>query len=148
MATIDYAIVGGYLAMLLLVGFLLSKKAGADLESYFLGGRKLPWWVLGASGMSSNLDVAGTMMLVAMITMFGLQGFFIEFRGGVVLPIAVFLAFMGKWHRRSCVMTTAEWMELRFGSGWQGRAARITATITCLPSHRRDRVPCPSVTTN
>jgi Na+/proline symporter len=48
----------------------------------------------------------------------------------VVLPIAVFLAFMGKWHRRSQVMTTAEWMLLRFGRGVQGRAARMTAALT------------------
>jgi solute:Na+ symporter, SSS family len=92
----------------------------------------MPWWMLGSSGMASNLDVAGTMTIVALIYQYGLHGLFIEFRGGVVLPIAVFLAFMGKWHRRSAVMTTAEWMLLRFGTGAQGRAARATAAFTYL----------------
>jgi Na+/proline symporter len=130
MVGIDYAMIGGYLVLLLIVGVWFARKAGADSEAYFLGDNKIPWWALGSSGMSSNLDVAGTMTIVTLLYLFGLHGFFIEMRGGVVLPIAVFLAFMGKYHRRSEVMTTAEWMELRFGTGWQGKLARVTAALT------------------
>lgn len=82
--------------------------------------------------MSSNLDAAGTMTIVTLIYSFGIHGFFIEMRGGVVLPIAVFLAFMGKWHQRSQVVTTAEWMKLRFGKGFGGSAARFLAALTYL----------------
>jgi Na+/proline symporter len=132
MQTIDYAIIAGYLVALAWIGMALARRAGQSAEHYFLGGRAMPWWALGASGMASNLDVAGTMAIVALIHRYGLHGFFVEFRGGVVLPIAVFLGFMGKWHRRSAVMTTAEWMLLRFGDGPQGRAARATAALTYL----------------
>ncbi|MEM1099835.1 MAG: hypothetical protein AAGH92_13740, partial [Planctomycetota bacterium] len=79
-----------------------------------------------------NLDAAGTMTIIALIYLYGLHGFWIEMRGGVVLPIAVFLAFMGKWHQRSQVVTTGEWMRLRFGHDWQGVAARYTAAATYL----------------
>ncbi len=130
MVGIDYAIIASYLVLLLAVGVWFARRAGADTGEYFLGGKTMPWWALGASGMSSNLDVAGTMTIVTLLYLFGLHGFFIEMRGGVVLPIAVFLAFMGKYHRRSEVMTTAEWMELRFGHGWQGKLARGTAALT------------------
>lgn len=132
MHTLDYTIVIAYLAILAIIGALLAKRAGASPEHYFLGGRSMPWWALGASGMASNLDVAGTTTLVALLYSYGIHGFFIEMRGGVVLPIAVFLAFMGKWHRRSGAMTTAEWMTLRFGDGRQGKAARLTAAATYL----------------
>jgi len=132
METLDYAIILLYLAVLAVIGAVLARRAGQSSEHYFLGGRALPWWALGSSGMASNLDVAGTMAIVALIHLYGLHGFFIEMRGGVVLPIAVFLAFMGKWHRRSAVMTTAEWMLLRFGTGAQGRAARFMAALTYL----------------
>lgn len=132
MQTLDYAIIGAYLVALAVIGLVLARRAGQSSEHYFLGGRTLPWWGLGASGMASNLDVAGTMTIVALLYLYGLHGFFIEMRGGVVLPIAIFLAFMGKWHRRSAVMTTAEWMLLRFGDGPQGRAARMTAALTYL----------------
>lgn len=129
---IDYGVIAFYLVVLAVIGLVLARRAGQSSEHYFLGGRAMPWWALGASGMASNLDVAGTMTIVALIYMYGLHGFFIEMRGGVVLPIAVFLAFMGKWHRRSAVMTTAEWMLLRFGNGAQGKAARLTAALTYL----------------
>ncbi|HWA24244.1 MAG TPA: hypothetical protein VG734_01120 [Lacunisphaera sp.] len=132
MALIDYVIIAAYFAGLAAIGVWIARRAGASAEDYFLGGRQMPWWTLGASGMASNLDVAGTMAIVALIHRYGLHGFFVEFRGGVVLPIAVFLAFMGKWHRRSGTMTTAEWMLLRFGSGPAGRMARTTAALTYL----------------
>lgn len=132
MQALDYAILAAYLLGLLAIGVLLARKAGRGDEDYFLGGRNIPWWALGASGMSSNLDVAGTTAIIALIYHYGLHGFFIEFRGGVVLPIAVWLAFMGKWHRRSGVTTTGEWMLLRFGTGPGGVAARVTAAMTYL----------------
>ena len=132
MHTLDYAVVAVYLVGLVAVGFALTRKAGRSGEDYFLAGRETPWWALGASGMSSNLDAAGTITIITLLYLHGLQGFFIEMRGGVVLPIAVFLAFMGKWHMRSRVMTTGEWMLLRFGSGGQGRLARYTAALTYL----------------
>jgi len=132
MHAIDYAVIGLYLLALLIAGTWLARRAGSNVDEYFLGGHRLPWWALASSGMSSNLDVAGTMTIVAMVTLFGLHGLWIEMRGGVVLPIAVFLAFMGKWHRRSGVMTTAEWMTLRFGAGPGGTLARLAAAGTYI----------------
>lgn len=132
MVFVDYAILVFYLAGLFGIAAWLARRAAQGSDHYFLGGRRLPWWALGSSGMSSNLDAAGTMTILTLIYLYGLHGFFIEMRGGVVLPIAVFLAFMGKWHQRSGVVTTAEWMRLRFGPGAQGTAARVTAAFTYL----------------
>ena len=130
MHTLDWVVIGAYFAVLLVMGIWLARRGRRDTTDFFLGNNRLPWWALGTSGMSSNLDVAGTMAIVAMVSLYGLHGLFIEMRGGVVIPIAVFLAFMGKWHRRSGVMTTAEWMLLRFGRDAWGRAARTTAALT------------------
>lgn len=132
MQPLDHAVIAAYLTGLTVIGVVIARRAGQSAEHYFLGGRSLPWWALGASGMASNLDVAGTMAIVALLHLYGLHGFFIELRGGVVLPLALFLAFMGRWHRRSAVMTTAEWMLLRFGDSAQGRAARVMAALTYL----------------
>ena len=129
---LDYSIIVGYLVMLVAVAVWVARKASKGSEHYFLAGKNLPWWALGASGMSSNLDAAGTMTIISLIYLYGIHGFFIEMRGGVVLPIAVFLAFMGKWHQRSRVVTTGEWMLLRFGHDWQGRLARYAAAATYL----------------
>ncbi len=132
MHPVDFSIIIVYAVALIGIGIFLSRRAAKSSEHYFLAGRSTPWWALGASGMTSNLDVAGTMTIITMIYLFGVHGFFIEMRGGVVLPIAVFLAFMGKWHRRSGVMTTAEWMGLRFGEGKDAHISRGLAAFTYI----------------
>jgi Na+/proline symporter len=43
--------------------------------------------------------------------------------------MAFFMVFMGKWNRRANVMTVAEWMKFRFGSGRDGDAARIISAV-------------------
>jgi solute:Na+ symporter, SSS family len=132
MGIIDYSIIIVYLLILIGIGIYLQKRASKSTESFFLGDKNMPWWALGASGMASNLDVSGTMIIAALIYALGVQGFFIEIRGGVVLILAFFMIFMGKWNRRAEVMTTAEWMEFRFGKGRQGEAARVLAAIAQL----------------
>ena len=132
MHPIDYIIVIIYLLGIVGLGFFLQKKASAGIESYFLGDRNLPWWALGASGMASNTDIAGTMVIVALIYALGTKGFFIEIRGGIVLVMAFFMVFMGKWNRRANVMTLAEWMQLRFGRGREGNIARLISAIANL----------------
>ena len=132
MSTIDLIIIIMYLLAIVVVGLLVQKKASQGVDSYFQGNRKLPWWVLGASGMASNTDIAGTMINTAFIYALGTKGFFIEIRGGVTLIMAFLMVFMGKWNRRSQVMTQAEWMHFRFGTGKEGDFARIISAIAAI----------------
>ena len=132
MATIDIIIIVVYLSAIVVVGLVMQKKASAGIDSYFLGNRNLPWWALGASGMASNTDIAGTMINTAFIYALGTKGFFIEIRGGVTLIMAFLMVFMGKWNRRSQVMTQAEWMHFRFGTKKEGDVARIISAIASI----------------
>ncbi len=132
MHAIDFGIIAVYLIFLISIGLYAQRKAGKNPESYFLGNRNMSWWALGSSGMASYLDVAGTLIIVAFIYAIGVQGLFIEIRGGMVLIMAFLMIFMGKWNRRAQVMTVAEWMKLRFGSGRQGNSARLLSAIANL----------------
>ncbi|HOP49742.1 MAG TPA: sodium:solute symporter [Ignavibacteriales bacterium] len=126
---VDYAIVVFYLVSVVVLGFYFQKKASKSIDAYFLGENGLPWWALGASGMASNVDLSGTMILAALIYSLGVVGYYIEIRGGIVLIMSFFMIFMGKWNRRSGCMTVAEWMKFRFGDGKQGRYARIISAV-------------------
>ena len=126
----DYAIIAAYLIALVGLGFYLSKRASASVEDYIVGGRKLPWWMLGFSGMASFLDVAGTMLIVSFLFMLGPRGLFIEFRGGAVLVLAIMMLWTGKWHRRSGCLTGAQWMLFRFGDGPGGRFAQLAKALS------------------
>jgi len=132
MVGIDFIIVSIYMIGLIIVGSWFQKKASQGIDSYFLGNRSLPWWALGASGMSSNLDISGTMIIVALVYAIGAKGFYIEIRGGVTLVMAFLMVFIGKWSRRAGVMTLAEWMRFRFGSDREGKLARLITALTSI----------------
>lgn len=125
LATIDVVIIVGFLVAVTIIGAVMSRMASQGLEDYFLGGNKIPWWVLGISTATSNFDMSGTMIIVAVVFGLGYQGFLVEMRGGVGLSLAFLMVFLGKWLRRSRVMTSAEWMKLRFGTDRQGRSAHL-----------------------
>ena len=131
---LDYTVIAVYSLILVLMGILLAKKASGGLEDYFLGGGSLPWDFLGCSGMASWFDVTGTMVITSFLFMIGPKALYIGFRGDAVLILIFLLCFTGKWHRRSGVLTGAEWMQFRFGKGRDADAARLlTAIVSILP---------------
>ncbi|MDD2764850.1 MAG: hypothetical protein PHE83_12845 [Opitutaceae bacterium] len=133
LAPLDYAIIIGYLGLSLIMGVLMTRKASSGLDHYFLGGRTLPWYLLGVAGMANWFDLTGTMIITSFLYMLGPRGLYIEFRGGAVLILAFMLAYTGKWHRRSGCMTGAEWMTYRFGEGKAAEGVRLlSAAVNIL----------------
>lgn len=128
LSAIDQVIVVLYLAAIMGIGLAMKRRASKGMSSYFLGGRQLPWWALAMSGSSSYFDITGTMWIVSTFIVLGLKGMWVHWLWG--FPITAFyLAYMGKWIRRSDVMTGAEWMMTRFGSGRAGDIARLSYTL-------------------
>ncbi len=129
LSPLDISIIVGFLLAVTAIGWAMSRAASRGVEDYFLGGNKIPWWVLGISSATSNFDMAGTMIIVAVVFSLGYQGFLVELRGGVGLSLAFLMVFLGKWLRRSRVMTSAEWMKLRFGTDRSGKAAHLLSAL-------------------
>ncbi|HET6861918.1 MAG TPA: hypothetical protein VFH91_02695 [Pyrinomonadaceae bacterium] len=131
LSRIDQLIVVLYLAAIMGIGIAMKRKAARGMSSYFLGGRQLPWWALAMSGSSSYFDITGTMWIVSTFIALGLKGMWVHWLWG--FPITAFyLAYMGKWIRRSNVMTGAEWMKTRFSSGKAGDIARLSYTLFAI----------------
>ncbi|MEM9219316.1 MAG: sodium:solute symporter [Cyanobacteria bacterium P01_F01_bin.150] len=130
LAFVDQLIILAYFVTVIVVGVYFSRRAAQGLSDYFLGGRKLPWWAIGMSGTASNFDMTGTMVIISFFFAIGLQGFWVAMRGGMALPYGILMVYMGKWLRRSQVLTTAEWMELRFGKGRAGKLARLLSAVS------------------
>src|SRR5271156_2730302 len=124
LAPIDVAIIIGYFVLTLIAGLAMSRRASASLDHYFLGGRSLPWYLLGIAGMTNWFDLTGTMIITSFLYLLGPRGLFIEFRGAALM-LAFLLAYTGKWHRRSGCMTGAEWMKYRFGTTRSAEALRV-----------------------
>ncbi|NOX90144.1 MAG: Na+:solute symporter [Calditrichaeota bacterium] len=131
MQFLDFVIIVVYFILVLGSGFLFRKKAAQNLESYFLGGRKISWIMLAMSGSVSNFDITGTMWIVSMLFILGMKSMWIHWMWGFLMG-AFFMAYMGKWVRRSKVMTAAEWMKTRFGEDGGGKAARTMYAIMAI----------------
>ena len=131
MEFVDYLIIAFYFVVVVGLGFWYRRRASQDLESYFLGGKRLHWLALAMSGSVSNFDITGTMWIVSILFVLGFKSMWHHWMWGFLMG-AFFMGYMGKWVRRSNVMTAAEWMETRFGSGTAGRLARTTSALIAV----------------
>ncbi|HER34055.1 MAG TPA: hypothetical protein ENO19_01115 [Halothiobacillaceae bacterium] len=131
MAAVDYLIIVLYFAVVIALGFWYQRRASRNLDSYFLGGKSIHWLALAMSGSVSNFDITGTMWIVSILFVLGFKSMWHHWMWGFLMG-AFFLSYMGKWVRRSNVMTAAEWMVTRFGRGPAGIFARTTYALMAV----------------
>ena len=131
LSPIDAGIVIAYMLLVFGVGAYMERRAGKNIESYFLGGRTMPWWLLGMSGSSTFFDITGTMWMVSVFYVLGMRGMWEHWFW--CFPFAGFvLAYKAKWAYRSGVLTGMEWLIFRYGPGRAGQAARLMTLIISL----------------
>jgi len=110
---LDYSIILGYLVLVVLIGFFLSRKAGKSLNHYFLGGNQIKWYFLGLSNASGMFDISGVMWSVTLLFVYGLKSAWIPWLWPVWNQVFI-MVFLALWIRRSNVMTGASWVLTRF----------------------------------
>ena len=130
---IDSSIIVIYLVAVVLMGLWLRSRAGEGMDAYFLGGRSIPWYVLGVSNASSMFDIAGTMWLVSMLFVYGLKGTWLPWLWPTFNQIFLMI-YLAVWIRRSGVVTGAEWIGTRFGKGRGAELSRIAIVVFALIS--------------
>jgi SSS family solute:Na+ symporter len=128
---VDVAVLVAYFAVTILVGLWVSKRGSKDLDSYFLGGKSLPWYVLGISDASGMFDISGTMLMVYWLFAYGLKSVWLPFLWPVFNQIFLMM-FLSAWLRRSNVLTGAEWIRFRFGSKTGANLAHISVIVFAL----------------
>lgn len=115
LSALDITIIVLYLGLLIFIGFYSKRKASRNLESYLLGGKSIPWYMLGLSNASGMFDISGTVWLVAITVIYGLKSIYIPWLWPVFNQIFLMI-YLSAWLRRSGVTTGAEWIGFRFGS--------------------------------
>jgi len=133
MHPIDQAIILLYLILVVGTGIVLSRRASKNMDSYFLGGKTVPWYFLGISNASSMFDISGTMWLVYMVFVYGLKGIWMPWMWPTFNQI-FFMVYLAIWVRRSNVLTGAEWIQTRFGTGRGSELSSLSVTIFALVS--------------
>lgn len=113
---VDILIICAYLIVIVLIGLFLKKKAAKNMDSYFLGGKSLPFYMLGLSNASGMFDITGTMLMVYWAFAYGFKSLWIPWLWPVFNQIFL-MVYLSVWLRRSNVLTGAEWIKTRFGHG-------------------------------
>jgi SSS family solute:Na+ symporter len=132
LTTLDIVVLIVYFVGMISVGFYATRRASKNLDSYFLGGKTLPWWLLGISNASAMWDITGTMWFVYILYAYGMKAVFLPW----VWPIfnQIFDAvYLSKWIRRSNARTGAEWITTRFGARG-GELSRAVIVLFALIS--------------
>jgi Na+/proline symporter len=88
----------------------------------------MPWYVLGISNASGMFDISGTMLLVYWMFIYGLKSVWIPWLWPTFNQIFL-MVYLSAWLRRSKVMTGAEWIKTRFGTG---RGAQLSHLIVVI----------------
>jgi SSS family solute:Na+ symporter len=128
---LDLAIIVGYFIVVILIGLWVSRRGSKDLNSYFLGGKSLPWWLLGISDASGMFDISGTMWLVYILFVYGLKSLWLPWLWPVFNQIFLMM-FLSAWLRRSNVLTGAEWIQTRFGRERGANLAHLSVVFFAL----------------
>jgi len=128
---LDLGIIGVYLVATILLGLWVSKRASRDLDSYFLGGKTIPWYILGISNASGQFDITGTMLLVYWCFAYGLKSVWFPWVWPTFNQIFLMM-YLATWLRRSNVLTGAEWIQTRFGRGRGANLAHISVVVFAL----------------
>jgi Na+/proline symporter len=121
---------------MLVIGWYYKNKARQNKDSYLMGGKQLPWYMLGLSDASDMFDISGTMWMVALCFVYGFKSIWIPWLWPVFNQVFGMM-FINKWLRRSNANTGAEWLLTRFGvkgAGVQGSQFIVIAfaLICCL----------------
>ncbi len=95
---IDYAVIAGYVAMLLSIGFIM-KRFCSNTKDFFIGGNKVSWWLAGASAFMAGFSAW---------TFTGAAGF--AYKHGILIMTlfhfnAIAYVFVGLFLARKCRQT-------------------------------------------
>lgn len=128
---VDLTILVVYFVGIVLLGVVLSRRAAKGLDSYFLGGRSLPWYLLGISNASGQFDISGTMWMVMLLFVYGMKSIWIPWLWPTFNQVFLMI-FLSVWLRRSGALTGADWLKTRFGTGAGLELAHLSVVLFAL----------------
>ncbi|OMP31940.1 sodium:solute symporter family protein [Mangrovimonas sp. DI 80] len=129
--TVDIIIILLYLATIVFIGLYLRKRAQKSKDDYLLGGKSIPWYMLGLSNASGMFDISGTIWLVTLMFVYGIKSAWIPWLWPVFNQIFL-MVYLSKWLRRSNATTGAEWIGTRFGFKKGAKLSHIIVVIFAL----------------
>ncbi|QDV75157.1 sodium:solute symporter [Botrimarina mediterranea] len=127
METLDWAVIGGYFAIILGLAWWVIRQKNDTSEDYFLAGHSLGWFIVGASIFASNIGSEHLVGLAGSGATDGVAMAHYELHAWCLLVLGWILV---PFYARSRVFTMPEFLERRFSP-----AARYTLSIISLVAY-------------
>ena len=127
---IDWSVIGVFLVSMILIGLYFSRAAGKNIDSYFVSGRSLKWYIAGVSMITTGFAADTPLWVGALVRQYGIHAVWQYWTPliGAALSVALF----SRMWRRTAVVTDIEILELRY-SGKSARSLRaISASVGAL----------------
>jgi len=115
-----------YFVFVLLIGLYFRKRASKNLESFILGGRKMPWFLAGISMVATTFAADTPLYVTEVVATQGISGNWAWFHFLIGGLLTTFL-FARLW-KRSGVLTEAEFINIRY-SGIEAKILRVFKSI-------------------
>jgi Na+/proline symporter len=109
---LDWSIIVLFLLLILGIGLAYTRQAGKNIESFFLGGRNLPWWIAGTSMVATTFAADTPLLITELVAQNGISGNWLWWNGLIGGMLATFL-FAKLW-RKANIITDVELTELRY----------------------------------
>ncbi|HAM70929.1 MAG TPA: sodium:proline symporter [Verrucomicrobiales bacterium] len=123
---LDWAVILGYFGVNLLIGLWYRRRATESTEEFFVGGRKVSWWLAGTSMVATTFAADTPLAVTGMVAEHGIAGNWLWWNMLLSNMLTVF--FFARLWRRAGVLTDVEFAELRYS----GRAAAFLRGFRAL----------------
>jgi len=130
---LDFLVIGGYLAAMMGIGFLVSRKSGED--DFFLAGRSMPAWSVALSVVATALSAA-TFVGVPQLALTGNLTYLATYIGALAATVLIAVFFVPALYRAG-TLTIYGVLEARFGPSVRFASAMLFLVGRMLSSGAR-----------
>ena len=134
-SVLDWVIVIAYLVFALIVGLYYSRRAGQNIDEFFVSGRRLPWWLAGTSMVATTFAADTPLAVTGLVANHGIAGNWLWWNMALSGLLTAFL-FARLW-RRAEVLTDVEFTEIRYSGKPAAflrafRAIYLAVPVNCI----------------
>ena len=130
---LDWVIVAAFLGLNICIGIFFSRKGGESVDSFFVSGRSLKWYIAGASMIATSFASDTPLWVGSLVRQYGIHAAWQYWTP--LIGCALGVALFSRVWRRTRVVTDNEMLELRYtGKGAQtlrGITAAVGALLVC-----------------
>jgi solute:Na+ symporter, SSS family len=112
LSTLDWIVIATYGVIAVTVGLYFARRAGRETGEFFLGGRSMPWWLLGTSMVATTFSTDTPNLVTDLVRTGGVSQNWIWWAFVITGMCTVF--FYAKLWRRSGLATDVGFYELRY----------------------------------